>query len=67
MNSGKFIKDAVAIVTQAIEEDNAQNYPKAFDLYHKALETFMIGLKYEKKQNHQGDRHEEHLRLHEPR
>ena len=43
--NGKFIKDAVAIVTQAIQEDHDQNYPKAYDLYKKSLEHFMIGLK----------------------
>ena len=41
----KFIKDAVAIVTQAIQEDHDQNYPKAYALYKKSLEHFMIGLK----------------------
>jgi len=46
--NGKFIKDAVAIVTQAIQEDHDQNYPKAYALYKKSLEHFMIGLKYEK-------------------
>ena len=41
----KFIKDAVTIVTQAIQEDHDQNYPKAYALYKKSLEHFMIGLK----------------------
>jgi hypothetical protein len=43
--NGKLIKDAVGIVTQAIQEDHDQQYAKAYDLYKKALEYFMVGLK----------------------
>jgi hypothetical protein len=42
------MKDADAIVTQAIQEDRNRNYLKAFNLYKTSLEHFMIGLKYEK-------------------
>ena len=35
-------------VKQAVEEDNAQNYQKAFELYKTAIEYFCTHLKYEK-------------------
>ncbi|KAF1333637.1 putative Vacuolar protein sorting associating protein, partial [Globisporangium splendens] len=44
----KFIPQAIEIVTQAINEDNSKNYEDAFRLYKKALEHFMVGVKYEK-------------------
>ncbi|KAG6611500.1 putative vacuolar protein sorting-associating protein [Phytophthora cinnamomi] len=44
----KFIPQAIEIVTQAINEDNSKNYQEAFRLYKKALEHFMVGVKYEK-------------------
>ncbi|OWZ03616.1 Vacuolar protein sorting-associated protein [Phytophthora megakarya] len=44
----KFIPQAIDIVTQAINEDNSKNYQEAFRLYKKALEHFMVGVKYEK-------------------
>ncbi|KAG7401229.1 Vacuolar protein sorting-associated protein 4B [Phytophthora boehmeriae] len=44
----KFIPQAIEIVTSAINEDNAKNYQEAFRLYKKALEHFMVGVKYEK-------------------
>jgi vacuolar protein-sorting-associated protein 4 len=40
-----FIPQAVEIVKLAIEADTAQDYEKAYPLYKKALEHFMIGLK----------------------
>ncbi|KAI9905455.1 hypothetical protein PsorP6_013640 [Peronosclerospora sorghi] len=43
----KFIPQAIEIVTQAINEDNNKNYQEAFRLYKKALEHFMVGVKYE--------------------
>ncbi|PHT31560.1 Vacuolar protein sorting-associated protein 4 [Capsicum baccatum] len=43
-----FKEQAVAYVKQAVEEDNAGNYPKAFSLYMNALEYFKTHLKYEK-------------------
>ncbi|KAJ0400783.1 hypothetical protein P43SY_004878 [Pythium insidiosum] len=44
----KFIPQAIEIVTLAIHEDNKKNYEEALGLYKKALEHFMIGVKYEK-------------------
>ncbi|EEY66878.1 vacuolar protein sorting-associating protein, putative [Phytophthora infestans T30-4] len=44
----RFIPQAIEIVTQAINEDNGKNYHEAFRLYKKALEHFMVGVKYEK-------------------
>lgn len=44
----KFIPQAIDIVTQAIELDNREMYDDALVMYKKALEYFMIGLKYEK-------------------
>lgn len=41
----KFIPQAIQIVTEAINEDNNKNYEKAFLLYKKSLEHFMIGVK----------------------
>lgn len=35
-------------VKEAVEEDNAGNYPKAFELYKIALDYFSTHLKYEK-------------------
>lgn len=43
-----FKGQAVAYVKQAVEEDNAGNYAKAFSLYMNALEYFKTHLKYEK-------------------
>ncbi|EQC38262.1 hypothetical protein, variant [Saprolegnia diclina VS20] len=44
----KFIPQAIALVTQAIQEDTNKNYEAAFKLYKQSLEHFMIGVKYEK-------------------
>lgn len=38
----------VEYVKEAVVEDNAGNYQKAFDLYKIALEYFSTHLKYEK-------------------
>ena len=43
-----FIQNAVAIVTEAIEFDNASDYEKALPLYKRSLEYFMMAMKYEK-------------------
>lgn len=48
MDSAARLKNAVGIVTQAIQADNDQDYPKAFELYHRALEHFMVAIKYDK-------------------
>jgi vacuolar protein-sorting-associated protein 4 len=41
------IPQAVEIVTQAIEADNNGDYQTAFQLYHRSLDYFVTGLKYE--------------------
>lgn len=45
--NNNFIPQAVEIVKQAIDYDNLGEYEKALDLYRRALEYFMTGLKYE--------------------
>ena len=39
---------AIEYVKQVVQEDDAENYSKAFPLYMNALEYFMTHLKYEK-------------------
>lgn len=46
MNSN-FINQAVDIVKLAIEADNAGEIEKALPLYQRALDYFLLGLKYE--------------------
>ncbi|KAF8116210.1 hypothetical protein N665_0020s0063 [Sinapis alba] len=43
-----FKEQAIEYVKQAVQEDNAGNYNKAFPLYMNALEYFKTHLKYEK-------------------
>ncbi|PIA58979.1 hypothetical protein AQUCO_00400085v1 [Aquilegia coerulea] len=43
-----FKEQAIEYVKQAVKEDNAGNYNKAFPLYMNALEYFKTHLKYEK-------------------
>ncbi|KAL3580889.1 hypothetical protein D5086_018724 [Populus alba] len=43
-----FKEQAIEYVKQAVQEDNAGNYSKAFPLYMNALEYFKTHLKYEK-------------------
>lgn len=43
-----FKEQAIDYVHQAVQEDNAGNYAKAFPLYMNALEYFKTHLKYEK-------------------
>ncbi|RZR94908.1 hypothetical protein BHM03_00023692 [Ensete ventricosum] len=43
-----FKEQAIEYVKQAVHEDNAGNYVKAFPLYMNALEYFRTHLKYEK-------------------
>ncbi|OIT06422.1 PREDICTED: protein SUPPRESSOR OF K(+) TRANSPORT GROWTH DEFECT 1-like [Nicotiana attenuata] len=43
-----FKAQAIEYVNQAVQEDNAGNYAKAFPLYMNALEYFKTHLKYEK-------------------
>jgi len=48
LNSTFFKEQAIEYVKQAVQEDNAGNYAKAFPLYMNALEYFKTHLKYEK-------------------
>jgi len=43
-----FKQKAIAIVTQATEEDAKKNYEKAFQLYQSSIEYFLYAIKYEK-------------------
>ena len=43
-----FKEHAIEFVKQAVQEDDARNYSKAFPLYMNALEYFKAHLKYEK-------------------
>ncbi|XP_056165650.1 protein SUPPRESSOR OF K(+) TRANSPORT GROWTH DEFECT 1-like [Syzygium oleosum] len=43
-----FKEQAIEYAKQAVQEDNAGNYPQAFALYMNALEYFKTHLKYEK-------------------
>ena len=43
-----FKEHAIEYVKQAVQEDDAGNYSKAFPLYMNALEYFKAHLKYEK-------------------
>ena len=43
-----FKEQAIEYVKQAVQEDSAGNYAKAFPLYMNALEYFKTHLKYEK-------------------
>ncbi|CAE5956867.1 unnamed protein product [Arabidopsis arenosa] len=46
-----FKEQAIEYVKQAVQEDNAGNYNKAFPLYMNALEYFKTHLEYEKNAN----------------
>lgn len=48
MSNPDFIGRAIEKVSKAIEADNAAEYEKAYQLYHAALELFMLALKWEK-------------------
>lgn len=43
-----FKEQAIVYIKQAVEQDEAGNYPKAFSLYMNGLEYFRTHLKYEK-------------------
>jgi vacuolar protein-sorting-associated protein 4 len=45
---GETLKSATETVTQAIEADNAGKYEEAYALYQRALEQFLVALKWEK-------------------
>jgi len=42
------LKAATETVTKAIEADNDKRYDEAYSLYQRALEQFMIAIKWEK-------------------
>jgi vacuolar protein-sorting-associated protein 4 len=46
-----FIQQAITVVTQAIEADNAHDYERAYNLYKKSLDHFMLAVKYEQNKN----------------
>ncbi|KAJ0848593.1 putative vesicle-fusing ATPase [Helianthus annuus] len=48
MMYSNFKQQAIEYVKQAVQEDTAGNYAKAFPLYMNALEYFKTHLKYEK-------------------
>ncbi|KAJ0476355.1 putative vesicle-fusing ATPase [Helianthus annuus] len=48
MMYSNFKQQAIEYVKQAVQEDTAGNYAKAFPLYMNALEYFRTHLKYEK-------------------
>jgi len=48
LQDNNFIPRAIDLVTQAIKEDQEKNYVEAYQLYERALEFFVTGLKYEK-------------------
>ncbi|KAH9260650.1 hypothetical protein BASA81_001117 [Batrachochytrium salamandrivorans] len=46
--SSELLAKATEVVTKAIDADNAGNYEEAYQLYSRALEQFLVALKYEK-------------------
>ena len=48
MSLDSSLQKGIDIATEAVKEDNAKNYEKAFDLYQQSLEYLMNGLKYER-------------------
>lgn len=48
MSNTDFLGRAIDVVKKAIEADTAAEYDKAYDLYYKSLELFMLALKWEK-------------------
>lgn len=48
MNGQNFIKQGIEVVSEAIAADKNEEYEKALQLYRRALEVFMTGVKYEK-------------------
>ena len=47
MSGSTLIPTAVGIVKHAIDADTRGDYEEALPLYRRALEHFMMGLKYE--------------------
>lgn len=50
MSNTDFLGRAIEVVKKAIENDTAQEYDKAYQLYYQSLELFMLALKWEKNQ-----------------
>jgi len=48
MSNTDFLGRAIDVVKKAIENDNAGEYEKAYQLYYQSLELFMLALKWEK-------------------
>jgi|GEM_PF-1009693 len=48
MNNQNMLQTATATVTEAIKLDNEKKYDDAYQKYQRALEQFMVALKYEK-------------------
>jgi vacuolar protein-sorting-associated protein 4 len=48
MNNSDMLKQATATVSEAIQLDNDKEYAKAYAKYQRALEQFLVALKYEK-------------------
>ena len=48
MNGSNFIKQGIEVVSEAIQADKDEDYERALQLYKRALEVFMTGVKYEK-------------------
>jgi len=48
------LNKAIEIVKQATEADQAKNYEEAYQLYHKALDYFMLYLKHDKNEKLKG-------------
>jgi vacuolar protein-sorting-associated protein 4 len=48
MSNTDFLGRAIDVVKKAIETDTAGDYEKAYQLYYRALELFMLALKWEK-------------------
>jgi vacuolar protein-sorting-associated protein 4 len=46
-----FIPKGMEIIKQAIDEDNADNYEKAYSLYEQGVKHLITGLKYVKQEN----------------
>ena len=46
-NANKFTAKAIEIVKTAIAHDHAKNYQDAFNMYHQALEVFLLAIKHE--------------------
>ena len=46
--SNNFTEQGIAVVKEAIQADNEQDYAKALMLYKRGIEVLLTGVKYEK-------------------